>query len=324
MNNKYKLVILSRSFAMASEKPLQYLNDHKEIGYRLVRNTDPANTAYIAEEIGDADAVIVGSDVIDRYVLDRCPNLKVISKHGVGLDNIDLERAKQKGIKVTIAANANNESVADLALMFMLNIMRDFEAHLIRGSSPDWKAKQLTNDLFEKTVGIIGFGQIGMSVAKRLKGFSCRLLICDPMISQNDVPEDIGGTVVPLERLLRESDIVTLHAPLTKDTYHLIDDAAISRMKDLAVIINTSRGDLVDEKALYDALRSGKLKGAGLDVFSREPPVDEPLLTLKNVVATPHVASHTVEANCRLGIRAAENVIENLKDQIPEIRTVSR
>lgn len=311
--NKYKLVILSRSFAKASEKPIQYLDEHKEISYRLVRNIEPENTTYIAEQIGDADAVIVGSDIIDRHVLERCTNLKVISKHGVGLDNIDLDLAKQKGIKVTITANANNESVADLTLMFMLNIMRNTQENLIYNSSPDWKTKDLTNDLFEKTVGIIGFGQIGKSVAKRLAGFSCRLLIYDPMINKQDVSEGINGSVVSLEQLLQESDIVTLHAPLTEDTYHLMGKEAISCMKDRAVIINTSRGDLIDEKALYDALESGKLKAAGLDVFSKEPPVNEPLLTLKNVIATPHIAPHTVEANYRMGILAVKNVIENLK-----------
>lgn len=312
MNNQYKLVILSRSFAKASDKPIQYLEEHNEISYSLVRNNEPGNTAYIAEQIGDADAVIVGSDVIDRYVIERCPNLKVISKHGVGLDNIDLELAKQKGITVTITANANNESVADLTLMFMLNIMRNFEENLIRTSSPDWTSNQLSNDLFEKTVGIIGYGQIGRSVAKRLKGFNYRLLIYDPMIGQGNCPDEADGFTVTLERLLEESDIVTLHAPLTESTYHLINREAICKMKDSAVVINTSRGDLVDEKALYDALLEGRLKAAGLDVFSKEPPVDEPLLTLKNVLATPHIAPHTVEANYRMGILAAKNVIENL------------
>lgn len=312
MDNKYKVVILSRSFAKASDKPIHYLNEHKEISCRLVRNNEPENTAYIAEQIGDAEAVIVGSDIIDRYVIERCPNLKVISKHGVGLDNIDLDLAKQRDIKVTITANANNESVADLTLMFMLNIMRNFEENLIRSSSPNWASNQLANDLFEKTVGIIGYGQIGRSVAKRLKGFSCRLLICDPMIEQIDGSKEFDGVIVTLEQLLEESDIVTLHAPLTEATYHMIDREAICKMKDRAVIINTSRGDLVDEEALYEALNEGKLKAAGLDVFSKEPPVDEPLLTLKNVLATPHIAPHTVEANYRMGILAAKNVIENL------------
>ncbi len=312
MNNQHKLVILSRSFAKASDKPIHYLEEHKEISYRLVRNNEPGNTVYIAEQIGDADAIIVGSDVIDRYVIERCSNLRVISKHGVGLDNIDLELAKQKGIKVTITANANNESVADLTLLFMLNIMRNIEENLIRTSSPDWTSSQLSNDLFEKTVGIIGYGQIGRSVAKRLKGFNCRLLIYDPLIGQTNAADKPDGLTVPLDQLLKESDIVTLHAPLTEDTYHLIDEEAIRKMKDSAVIINTSRGDLIDEKALYEALREGRLKAAGLDVFSKEPPVDEPLLTLKNVLATPHIAPHTVEANYRMGILAAKNVIENL------------
>lgn len=309
---EYKLVILSRSFAKASEGPIEYLKAHEEIGYRLVRNSEPENTAYIAAQIGDADAVIVGSDVIDGYVMARCPKLKVISKHGVGLDSIDLALAKEKGIKVTVTANANNESVADLTLLFMLNILRDARANLIQSSSPDWKTKELTNDLFEKTVGLIGYGQIGRSVAKRLYGFSCKILIYDPMLHQEEVTDGLGGLVVSLKQLLQESDIVSLHAPLTAATHHLIDAETIAGMKDGAVLINTSRGGLVDEKALYNGLKSGKLKAAGLDVFAKEPPVDEPLLTLKNVVATPHVAPHTVEANYRMGMLAVKNVIDNL------------
>jgi len=308
---KYELVILSRSFAKSSKLPIEYLDQYPDLDYKILRNNSPEDRDHVASQIGNANAVIVGSDVIDRYVIDKCPNLKVISKHGVGLDNIDLDSAKKKGIVVTKTINANNEAVADLTLLMMLAIQRDFSKNLINPDTLDWTPKSLSNDLFEKTVGIIGYGEIGKSVAKRLAGFSCDILVYDPGFEGDDL-SGIPVKKTELEDLYKISDIITLHLPLTDSTRNLIDVDAISKMKDGVVIINTARGGLIDEDALYQALINGKVKGVGLDVFAKEPPIGQPLLNLPNVVATPHIATHTLESNMRMGIKAVENVIHVL------------
>ncbi len=307
-----KVVILSRSFAKATDAPLKYIEEHG-VDYELVRNSSPEDTEYIARMIGDADGVITGSDVIDRYVMDRCPNLRVVSKHGVGLDSVDRELAKARGIAVMNTPDANNESVGDLTLLFMLALVRQFEANRITSATPDWSTKPLANDLYLKTVGIVGYGKIGRAVARRLVGFNVTLLVYDPYLDSQAI-ETPNTSSVPLDELLGNSDIVTLHMPLTKDNTHFINEKTISMMKDGAMLINTSRGGLVDQDALHRALVSGKLGGAGLDVFAKEPPVNESLLTLPCVVATPHIAPHTKEANYRMRKAAAANVVKKLKE----------
>lgn len=305
-----KTVILSRSFAKSGPEPFEYLERHN-IAYELRRNDLPEDTEGIAASIGDAVGIITGSDVINQYVLDRCPNLKVISKHGVGLDSIDLKLAAQRNIKVSITADANFESVADMTLMMMLNILRDFSANRICSRSPSWNSTPLSHDLFGKTVGLIGYGKIGMAVARRLAGFGVELLIYDPALRSQVIQI---ARPVDLDTLLKMSDIVSLHAPLNEETHNMINAASIRKMKDGAVLINTSRGALVDIKALYEALISEKLSGAGLDVYPTEPPVNEPILELNNVMATSHIAAHTVEANRRMGLDAVHNLAASLHE----------
>lgn len=306
-NYSRRVAILSRSFATASDAPLRRLEE-AGISYTVCHNTEPENTALIANRIGGADAVITGSDVIDRYVLDRCPNLKVISKHGVGLDAIDRALCQARGIQVCCTPSANNEAVADLTILLMLALQRDLRGSLLTEATPAWGCRKLTHDLFGATVGLVGYGRIGGGVARRLAGFCVRILVYDPFVDPSAIATP-NTHLVSLETLLAESDMVSLHLPLTAATANLIDAAAIAGMKDGALLINTSRGGTLDYRALYDALLSGKLGGAGLDVYPAEPPVDEPLLELPNVLATPHIAAYTQEANLRMGMAAAENVI---------------
>lgn len=305
--NGHKLVILSRSFATASDAPYRYL-DEAGITYEVHRNVEPENTRLIAEYIADADAVITGADVIDRYVLDSCPNLRVISKHGVGLDSIDLDLAGERGVKVCCTPKANSEAVADLTVMFMLTLQRQLRANLITTATPQWGAKKLAGDLFGSTVGLVGYGSIGSAVARRLSGFGVEILVYDPYIDPASLTSP-RTHLAGLGELLESSDIVSLHLPLTESTDKIIDRSAIEKMKDGAMIINTSRGGTLEYNALYDALTSGKLAGAGLDVYPTEPPVNEPLLELANVVATPHIAAHTRQANLSMGMAAAENIV---------------
>lgn len=302
-----RVAVLSRSFATASDAPFRRLEE-AGFSYTVRHNTDPENTRLVAELIADADAVIPGSDVIDRTVLDRCPNLKVISKHGVGLDAIDLELCRERGIRVCCTPNANNEAVADLTVLLMLALQRRLRSNLLSEATPSWGYRTLSRDLFGAAVGLVGCGRIGMAVARRLAGFSARILVYDPFLDPAALTTP-NTRLVSLEELLAQSDIVSLHLPLTEATANLIGAEAIARMRDGALVINTSRGGTLDYRALYGALVSGKLGGAGLDVYPVEPPVNEPLLTLPNVLATPHIATYTKEANLRMGLAAAENVI---------------
>jgi D-3-phosphoglycerate dehydrogenase len=310
-NHNYKLVVLARSFARASSKPLEYL-EKNGITVEIRRNNDVNNEERVAELIGNADAAIVGSDKIGDIVFEKCANLKVISKHGVGLDSIDLEAAKKRGIAVLNTPGANHESVADLTWLLILAASRNLISASLSMKQKDWKYAYLGNEVYRKTIGIIGYGRIGKAVARRAIGFENTILVYDPKIEFIEQVDGLNLRKVSLETLLKESDIITLHAPLTSETEGMIGEKALKMVKPGIIIINTSRGELIDEKALYDALISGRVKMAALDVFSQEPPEDSPLLSLKNVIPTPHIGTHTVETNLRMGMMAAENVVKAL------------
>lgn len=307
-----KLVILSRTFAKSTDEPLTMLKAH-HIECELQRNNMPEDEERIALMIGDADAVIVGSDRIGKTVMDRCPNLKIISKHGVGLDAIDVEEAHRRGIVVTLTEFANYESVADLTWLLMLAASRNLmgRAMNLGNALARWNDTALANETCEKTIGLIGYGKIGRAVAQRAVGFRNKVLVFDPLVEDVAIP-GLDIVKVDLKELAAKSDIISLHAPLNDQTRGMVDEALIQRMKPGVILINTSRADLIDEAALYRALKSGKVKAAGLDVFSEEPPLKNPLLALKNVIATPHIGAHSQEANYRMGMMAAKNVIRVL------------
>jgi len=304
--NDIKVAVLSRSFGKAGDDPFRML-DENGFKYTLTRNNAPEDTDHTVELIGDADAVIVGSEKITSEVLEKCPQLKLISKHGVGLDAIDLAACEKKGVAVRNTPHANNDAVADLTIMLMLGVLRDLKRRLITSVTPGWESGPLSKDLFHADVGIIGFGNIGRGVAKRLEGFSCNICAYDPFIKEASVS---GVRMVDLHELLGKSDIISIHAPLTDATRNMIDKDAVNSMKDGAIVINTARGGLMDYRALYEALVSGKLGGAGLDVYPQEPPVNEPLLVLPNVVATPHIATHSLGSNLKMGVAAVQNIID--------------
>jgi len=308
----YKVVVTSRSFSKASPEPLEYLKAHGcEVEFRP--NPAPQDEKKVAELLGDAEGAIVGDDIIGEYVLSHCPDLRVISKHGVGVDSIDLRAAKERGVKVTRVLGANHESVADLVLSFLLALSRNLLEVSQECKRGNWGKAKLSQELFEKTVGIIGLGRVGKAVARRLQGFSCNILAYDPYVQEG--PEYVK--FVDLDTLLKEADFVTCHASLNKDNHKFLGKREFSLMKESAFFINTARGELVEEDALAEALRLGKIKGAALDVFYHEPLINSPLLELPNVIVTPHVASHTVEANTRLGKIAAENLVRVLEGKEP-------
>lgn len=257
------------------------------------------------------DGYIAGVDNISAKVIERAPStLKVISRYGVGYDQVDIKACGQRGIVVTNTPGANAESVADLAVGLMLAVARQIpyaDEQTKKGGWPRIKGIEL----YGKTLGVIGLGAIGKGVARRAKGFSMRVLAYDPVIDEAFCRQ-YGVEIATFEEVLSNSDFISLHLPLKDQTRHIINSNTISLMKDGAILINTARGGLVDQEAVYHALKSGKLGGVGVDVFEAEPPGNLPLFELDNVVATPHMGSSTVDAIKAMANMAVKNLIDVL------------
>ncbi|MBQ8815403.1 MAG: phosphoglycerate dehydrogenase [Lachnospiraceae bacterium] len=256
--------------------------------------------------IKDADAIIAGTETYDEEMLAGCENLKVVTRFGVGTDNFDLDTMKKMGLEVGVIANYN--AVAEFAVTLMLGVLKNLPLQDAAVRRAAWD-RSATRELTAKTVGILGFGRIGRRVAELLKGFDVKLLAYDPYPNEQAAKER-GVELVSFEEVLEQSDIVSLHLPYMDQTHHLIDEAAIRKMKEGAYLINTARGPLVDEVALSRALQSGKLLGAGLDVYEIEPiTAENPFIPLKNTVLTPHVSALTFETNYNGGIICAQSII---------------
>ncbi len=255
---------------------------------------------------------IAGLDTIDGPLLrDAPPELAVISRYGVGVERVDLQTAQQKGIVVTNTPGTNAEAVADLAFGLMLSVARRIPVLNEQVRAGGWPRTSGV-ELFGKTLGLIGLGAIGKNVARRAAGFSMRILAYDPFVDEAYC-RDNGIVPVPLDVLLAQADVVSLHLPLTPGTRHLLDRGRVFGMKKGAILINTSRGGLVDEVALADALREDRLHGVGLDAFAVEPPGTHPLFAFEHVVATPHAGAHTREAAERMADMSVENLIAVLE-----------
>ena len=293
------------------EKAIEVL---KNAGFDVVFEEYP-DEERLVEIVGDVDAIIVRSKPkVTRKVIEAAPKLKVIGRAGVGLDNIDLEAAKERGIKVVNSPGASSRSVAELAIALMFNVARKIAFADRKMREGTWAKKQAMGiELEGKTLGVVGFGRIGYEVARIAHALGMKVLLYDPYPNEERAKE-VGGTFTSLEDLLRESDVVTLHVPLIDATYHLINEERLKLMKPTAILINAARGAVVDTEALVKALQEGWIAGAGLDVFEEEPlPADHPLTKLDNVVLTPHIGASTVEAQMRAGVQVAEQIVEALK-----------
>lgn len=263
---------------------------------------------------------IVGHARVTRELLQALPDLQVISRRGVGYERVDLDAARDLGRVVAIAAGGNDASVADHVIGLMLAVGRRFRQSQQQMLDGDWSIL-MGSDLCEKTVGVVGLGRIGRSVVRRLAGFDCRILVHTSR-PDADYARATGVEYVGLPQLLERSDYVTLHAPLTPQTRFMIDAAAIETMKPGAILINTARGGLVEDAHLLDALRAGRLGGAGLDVFVSESdpaygPVSQALLALPNVVGTPHAGASSREGLDRTNMVAARSVVAVLDGDNP-------
>ncbi len=256
------------------------------------------------------------SDRIDKEVIDALTNLKLISQYAVGYDNIDVDYATQKGIYVTNTPGVLTDATADMAWALLMAAARrivEADSYVRSGSwyksKTAWHPEMLRGySVWGKIIGIIGFGRIGQAVARRAKGFGMKILYWSKT-KKPDAEAEIGAEYVPLDRLLQESDFISLHVPLTPETENLIDKEAFKKMKSNAILINTARGKVVDLDALYDALKNKLIAAAGLDVFPVEPmPADHPIFSLKNVVFAPHIGSATYETRDNMAVVVAENI----------------
>lgn len=274
-----------------------------------IRHCNGADRAELLSAIVDVDAILVRSATkVNEEALAAAKKLKVVARAGVGLDNVDVKAATQAGVMVVNAPTSNITSAAELAVALMLAAARHISpahAALVNG---EWKRSKYTGiELFEKTVGIVGLGRIGVLVAQRLSAFGMKVIAYDPYVQAGRAAQ-IGARLVDLDTLLAESDFMSVHLPKTPETVGLIGAEQLAKAKPELVLVNAARGGIVDEAALFDALKSGQIAAAGLDVFDKEPCTDSPLFQLENVVATPHLGASTDEAQEKAGVSVAKSV----------------
>lgn len=284
----------------------------------------PPEREALLDKVRDADGLLsLLTDSIDAELMDAAPNLKVISNYAVGYDNVDLGEATKRNIVVGNTPGVLTETTADMAFaLLMASARRLAEGHeyTLKGRWRTWSPMVLLGqDIHGAALGIVGLGRIGAEMAKRARGFNMRVLYHDPHRKSGRIEKELGAQFVPeLSDLLSAADFISIHVPLTPSTNGLIGAAEFDMMKKNAVLINTSRGGIVDQKALYEALKSGRIFAAGLDVTAVEPiPQDDPLLTLKNVIITPHIASASVKTRTKMAMMAAENLLAGLKGELP-------
>jgi D-3-phosphoglycerate dehydrogenase len=297
-----------------NEKGIKELEDVAEV---------VVDTAITQEElintIKDFDAIIVRSRTkVTRAVIEAAEKLKIIARAGVGVDNVDMEAATEKGIMVVNAPESTSVTVAEHAMGLIMALARKISIADKSVKEGKWeKSRFMGIELAGKTLGIIGMGRIGSQVASRCKAFAMDILVNDPYITE-DVASRIGARIVDKETLLKEADVITIHVPLTPETKHSIAAREFDIMKESAFIINCARGGIIKEDDLYDALKSGKIGGAGLDVFENEPPEGSPLLELDNLVATPHIGASTREAQRDAAIIVANEVKKVFMGKAPK------
>ena len=268
----------------------------------------------LSQDLASADALIVRSaTTVDRALIEAAPRLRVIARAGTGVDNVDVEAATERGILVMNAPGANSVSVAELAMAHLLALSRGIAAADAAMKRGVWDKKKLVGgELRGKTLGIVGLGRIGQEVAARARNFGMVLVAHDPYISEQ-VAQSLGITLLSIDDLCARSDYITLHLPATPETRHLLNRERLAHCKAGVRIVNTARGELIDEEALADAIEAGAVAGAGLDVFENEPPGETRLVKLRQVVATPHIAASTTEAQELVGIETAAAVRDFLQ-----------
>ncbi len=309
-------------------KPKVLITDHnvrpegldllKENGVDLTILQAYSKPERVIEAANDVDGMLARVARISMDVLRVSPKLKIVSRHGVGYDNVDVEECTRLGIAVTTSGDANSEAVSEYAFAHMMAIARHLTRAVTEVKSGVWKRDGIVGvELHRKTLGIIGLGRIGSRLAKHAHGFEMDVLVYDPYPDKIAI-EQLGAELMDLHPLLQRSDFISLHTPLTPETRHLIGETELDLMRPSAVLVNTARGGLIDEEALHEALSQGKIAAAALDVFEQEPvPDNYPLIQLENLFCSPHIAGQTDEALVRTSIASAQNILSVFQGEPP-------
>lgn len=318
-DHPFRVLLASRSFGKDSEAAVDVMR-----AAGCVPIPSPFDRTLTEKEllqfVPDIDALVAGSEPVTARVIAAAPRLKIIARHGVGYDNVDVEAARARGIPVALTGPVMLDSVADMAMTLMLAIARRLPEAFDSVRAGEWK-RFIGVEMSGKTLGVVGLGQIGRGVCRRAAGFGMRIVAVDTRPDLAFATE-MNIEYLSLNELLRRADFVTVHAPASPETRGLIGAAELSSMKPTAFLINTARGELVDETALYKALTTGQIAGAAVDVLQKEPPGESPLLALENFIATPHVSSQTTDSLRRMGEVTAENVVRAMQGRAPLYQVV--
>lgn len=314
-----KVLITSRSFGKISSEPIDIL---KEAGFEVTLMGADFSQDVFDAIIPEYDALIIGAHEFSAEIMNKCGKLKIICKHGAGLDNIELESAKKLGIVVCNVPGTNSNAVADLTFGLALAVTRNIVLanNLVRNGK--WKPI-IGDDLCFKTLGLLGFGSISKNVARRAKGFSMKVLAYDPYIDEIPIEFKEYVTLSDFDSVIMNSDILSLHLPLTDETRNIVSANEFNKMKRGAYIINTARGGIINEKDLFNALVAGQLSGAALDVSDKEPMEDDnPLRGLENVIITPHIGMYSKEAIGAVSITCSQNTVAVFNNEQLKFRVV--
>lgn len=292
----------------------------EENGHEVIFDAARSFPAYSLKELKeilkDIDAAIIGLDEYTKEVFEHAPRLKAVAKFGVGVDNIDIEAAARHGVKVLNAPGRNANAVAELTVGFMIDLIRRI-GPLHRMTSQGQWPRYMGTEIQSKKIGLLGFGAIAKLVAEKLQGFHTKVYAYD-IYPDYQYAEKLGVTMTSLNEIIENCDIISLHIPLSKETYHMFNDELIERMKTGSYLINAARGALVDLEALARGLKSGKIAGAALDAFEKEPvSKEEPVLSCENLIVTPHTGGETYESYRDISICTAEDIVRVLNGQKP-------
>jgi D-3-phosphoglycerate dehydrogenase len=304
--------VLVTATSLRPDRPNQALEQLNRFADKVVFNPHgrPLAEDELIPLLEGCEGYIAGLDFITRKAIEGSAVLRVISRYGAGVDRVDLEAAKARGVLVCNTPGVNAQAVADLTLALILSVARRLP-FLDRNTREGRWPRSTGIELYGKTMGILGLGAVGKAVAKRAAGFAMKVLVYDPCLDEGYAKNE-GIIPADFDAVVRAADFLCLHLPLTPQTHHIISGKVMEAMKPGAIIVNTARGGLIDERAAYEFLQSGRLGGLGVDVYEEEPPQGSPLFTLDNVVLTPHTASHTVEATAAMASLSVQNLIDVL------------
>lgn len=305
-----KILVTPTSFTASLKSPAHNLL--KSFSDEIIYNPygRPIQPEELIELLDGVDGCIAGLDYYTKEVLSSAKNLKVLSRYGAGFDRVDLSTASKQDIVVTNTPGVNAQAVADLTLALILSVARKIPLADQNTKAGRWESLR-GFEIYGKKIGILGLGNIGKNVSKRAQGFSMDVLAYDPYIDHKYTKEN-NIVEASLSQIIKECDVISLHLPLNENTRHIINGQSFDNMKKGVIVVNTSRGGLIDENAAYTALESGKLGGLALDVFEKEPPEQSKLFGFNNVVLTPHIGARTFEATQNMTIASVQNLINVL------------